>query len=190
VELPLRAFVRGYRYAVIGRDAWTAAGGFNQDVRPQPGEISRSIAEDPKTVFWRSWNPMSGSEPGMVVSAPFLPSPVLAIPFAGYPGEPGIELYLECVATGSRIPVAYGIAHETWVESTLWLPSSWRPSPVRLVAKSDSRRRYVAVGTPVRSSRLVWLKQSVFAIASGACPCVARAAGAGPRDCQPFREAQ
>ena len=149
---------------LVPRDGWQVEGTFAQNVRPLPGEISRSLAEHPQTVFWRSWVPETGAGPGRVVSAPFPVPRVIAIPLAGYPGEAGMELYLECLATGSRLPItnARGNAHETWVERTLWLPSSWCASNARLVARSESTDKYLAVGTPARSSPLAWFKESVF----------------------------
>ena len=149
---------------LVPRDGWQVEGTFTQNVRPLPGEISRSLAEHPQTVFWRSWVPGTGSGPGRVVSVPFAVPRVIAIPLAGYPGEAGMELYLECLATHSHLPItmARGNAHETWVERTLWLPSSWCASNARLVARSESTRWYLAVGTPARSSPLAWCKESVF----------------------------
>jgi len=150
--------------ALVPRDGWTASGAFVQNSRPLPGEISDSILADPQVTFWRSWSPENGSQPGTLVSQPFTAPSVLAVPFAGYTFESGIELYLECLTTSARQPIARGNAHENWVERTLWLPGSWCPSQVRLVATTTSRSYYIGVGTPVRSSRLSWLKESVFVV--------------------------
>lgn len=149
---------------LVPRDGWTASGGFVQNARPQPGEVSNSILADPEATFWRSWSADKGSQPGLLMSRPFTAPRVLAVPFAGYPFHPGIDLYLECLATSQRQPIARGNAHENWVERTLWLPASWCPSQVRLGASSTSHGYYIAVGTPVQSSRLSWLKESLFVV--------------------------
>jgi hypothetical protein len=164
VGLVILLLVEPPKIPLVGRDSWRTTGAFTQNVRPRLGEISRSILLNPQSVFWRSWTQESGSQPGLVVSAPFAAPTWLAVPFAGYPAEPGIELYLECLVDGRRLPITQGNAHETWVERTLWIGASWCPSTVRLVARSESQRSYVALGTPFRSSLLSWLKESVFIV--------------------------
>jgi hypothetical protein len=148
---------------LVPRHGWTATGAFVQNASPQPGEVSRSVRENAQAVFWRSWGP-KGSGPGTLTSSPFTAPRVISVPFVGYPGEAGIELYLECLATRERRTIATGNAHENWIERTMRISPQWCPSQIRLVAKSTSQRSYIGVGTPVRSSRLSWLKESVFVL--------------------------
>jgi hypothetical protein len=166
IGLGILLLPEGRKKALVARDGWTVQGTFVQNIRPAASDVSRSILENPQSVFWRSWTPETGSMPGWVVSAPFRTSRIVAVPFTGYPAQSGIELYLECLQNKNRINIAYGNAHETWVERTIWLPSSWCGSKSRLVARSTGPRTdwYVAVGTPFTSSRLSWLKESVFVV--------------------------
>src|SRR5260370_671827 len=88
----------------------------------------------------------------------------VGVPIVGYPMESGLSLALVCVATGKTLPLAAANTHEEWVERTLWLPRSFCPSEVRAVALSASPTFYVGLGTPVESSLLSWLKESVFVL--------------------------
>ena len=150
--------------ALVSRDGWAVQGAFVPNVRPTPGELSRNIRKDPQSVFWTSWTPDTNGAPGRITSAPFLAPPVLAVPFSGFPGELGVELYLECLENGKRLRIAHGNTHYAWVERTIWLPAAWCDSDSRLVASSTRAGVYIAVGTPFSSSPVAWLKESVFVV--------------------------
>jgi hypothetical protein len=152
--------------ALVPRDGWVVQGAFVPNVRPARGQVSRSILADPQSIFWTSWTPDRGGAPGRIMSVPFRAPRVLAVPFSGFPDQLGAELYLECLENQKRLHIAHGNAHYTWVERTIWLPGSWCDSDSRLVASSTAQRTdaYIAVGTPVSSSRLAWFKESVFVV--------------------------
>ena len=154
----------GRKEALVRRDGWAVQGAFLPNLRPASGEVSRNILKDPQSVFWTSWTPDTNGAPGRITSAPFLAPRVLAVPFSGFPGELGVELYLECLENGKRLRIAHGNAHYAWVERTMWLPAAWCDSDSRLVASSTRAGVYIAVGTPFSSSLVAWLKESVFVV--------------------------
>src|SRR5262245_33686039 len=117
---------------LVPRDGWVAEGAVIQNFRPAPGEVSNSIRDNSAALFARTWSPEAGSQPGRLVSPPFPKDRYIAVPFAGYPARPGNAIYLECVADATRLPIAYGNAHEVWVERTLRIPRHWCPSRIRL----------------------------------------------------------
>jgi hypothetical protein len=150
---------------LLGRDEWHVEGDFRRDQAPSPGEVSPELSRDPQD-YWRSVG--CGAHPCAVYSKPFSPPRYLAVPIIGYPGRRGVDLFLECVATGARLPVARGNVHETWTERTLRIPGPWCGSDVRLVAadRSPLTTVWVGVGVPHESSALAWLKESsVVAVA-------------------------
>ena len=154
----------GHKQALVRRDGWAVQGAFRPNLRPASGEISRNILRDSQSVFWTSWTPDTSGAPGRITSAPFVTPRVLAVPFSGYPGELGVELYLECLESGKRLRIAHGNAHYAWVERTIWLPTAWCDSDSRLVASSTRADVYIGVGTPFSSSPVAWLKESVFVV--------------------------
>jgi hypothetical protein len=150
---------------LVPRDGWAAGGAFVPDAqRPHPWQVSDGILKHPQSVFWTSWRSDPLGEPGRLVSAHFRAPAVLAVPFSGFPSQAGGELYLECIESREKLRIAHGNAHYAWVERTIWLPASWCRSESRLVASSTGQRpsMHIAVGTPFTSSRLAWLKESVF----------------------------
>jgi hypothetical protein len=154
----------GRKEILVRRDGWVVQGAFLPNVRPASWEVSRKILKDPQSVFWTSWTPDTNGAPGRITSAPFLAPRVLAVPFSGFPGELGVELYLECLENGKRLRIAHGNALYAWVERTMWLPAAWCDSDSRLVASSTRADVYIAVGTPFSSSPVAWLKESVFVV--------------------------
>jgi hypothetical protein len=149
---------------LVSGEGWDVSGAFFQNDRPREREVSRKILNDPRSRFWRSWSLKTKAAKGRVSSPPFYAPRFLAIPYVGYPNADKIELFLECTGNGQRRDIAFGAAHEDWVERTLWLPTNWCPSTAQVVAVSESTRKYIGVGSPVRSSFLSWLKESVFVV--------------------------
>lgn len=144
---------------LIPAGAWQPDPLFLENVRPAEGDVSAGIRNHPDARFFRSWPPGSSVTQR---SPTFTPPTYLAIPYAGYPSEQGMGLWLECTANGRRLPVARGNAHELWVERTMRLPQGWCRSRAQLVATSGPGQYYIAIGTPFTSSRMAWLKESVF----------------------------
>jgi len=144
-------------------EGWHLTGLVAQEAAPI-GKISPGLLLNPATQFRRTWSTDTGAAPGRIETDPFEAGRFVAIPYVGYPGEKGISLYLECIASGSHLDVAVGNAHEDWVERTLRISKSWCSSKVRLVAASDSKAYYIGVGTPFRSGLISWLKESVFVL--------------------------
>lgn len=143
---------------------WQVEGNFTNTVRPPASEVSGAILDNPASQFWHAWPHRPGDPPSRLVTRSFWMPSFLSVPYRGYLAEPGIELGVECMVTGARLPLSRGNAHETWVERIIHVDPSWCPSRVRLVAETDSLKYIVAVGTPFAISRLSWLKESVLSI--------------------------
>ena len=141
---------------------WQLDGVFSEGFRPRPGDVSAAIVNHPESRFLSSLTAVSAPATGTIRSRPFIAPAYIAIPYGGYPDERDVDLSLECLGSGQRIRVARGNAHEVWVERTVRLGRQWCRTPVRIVASSTSNRHWVAVGTPFSSSRVAWLKESVF----------------------------
>lgn len=152
------------RYPLVAADGWEATSGFTRTPSPTAQQVSSEILASKDAVYWRSWDPGTGSVPGRLVSKPFPLPDFLSIPYVGYAGHPDIALYVECVATGKRIHIATANAHEQWVEVIMKIPGSWCASQGRLVAESRTTDKYVGVGTPFTASFASWMKESLFSI--------------------------
>jgi hypothetical protein len=149
----------GPKTPLVSREGWSAVG-FFRCPKPSVLQLSSPLLDNPDLTLWRSWSPEIGPEPGRLESAPFDPPTFLSVPLIGYPAFTDIALYVECIADGRRLTMATGNPHEDWYERTLWMPRRWCHGRVRVVAASQSRTRYVGVGTPFRSSALSYLKES------------------------------
>jgi hypothetical protein len=149
------------KHPLVPAANWQLDGVISEAFRPQDGDVSRSIKDDPDSRFFSVLDPASAPTTGVIRSRPFVAPAYIAIPYAGYPDEHDVDLSLECLGSGRRIRVAHGNAHEVWVERTIRL-GGWCRTLVRIVASSSSKRYWIAVGTPFASSRLAWLKESVF----------------------------
>ena len=154
----------GSKTPLVPAGGWHVDGGFVENWRPQAAEVSASIRENTESRFFRPWTTEANAAIGTIRSVRFASPAYIAIPFAGYPNEPGVGLWLECVGNGRRLQVSRGNAHEVWVERTMRLDPGWCRSLLQLVASSSSTLYWVAVGTPFSSSRLAWLKESVFVL--------------------------
>lgn len=141
--------------------AWATNPVFRENDRPKPGDVSPDILAHPESRFFRSWPPSTSAT---VRSPRFFAPRYLAIPFAGYPTQPRLGLWLECLGNGRRMDIARGNAHETWVERTLRIPDGWCRAPVQVVARYHPTPDYVAFGTPFASGVVSWLKESVFVL--------------------------
>jgi hypothetical protein len=132
-------------------------GGFVRDDPPRDFEVRRSVLESPAFATWRNWSATAGSLPGSASSRAFAMPAYLAIAYKGFAGEPGVGLWLECEATGRRLPVADARTNTQWSEVVLRRPRDWC-SGGTLLRATGTRDDYVAFGTPFEVSGLAWLK--------------------------------
>lgn len=156
---------------LIGPEHWSLSGGFAKTVAPNADEIRQSIRRSPSAVFWRSWTPETGALPGRAETDAFLPPDTFVVPYGGFPGDPGIRLYVECLSDGATWDLTRARTNTQSAEAFVRLPKSWCAGAVRVVAQSDSTRSYVTVGTPFKVGVISLLKQSfvgTFALAVAA----------------------
>ncbi len=146
---------------LVPGDAWEIQGGFFPLDAPSK-ELRASVANDPQMRFWRSWNPASGSQPGLARSKPFASRKIIVVPYMGFSGDPGIGTYLECIETGRRLVLATGRTNTQWSEVFLRPPSNFCAKEVRIVAETRSTQGYVAIGSPYTVSWLSVFKQSAL----------------------------
>ena len=157
-------FPEGPKEPLVPKSAWKIDGLFFENAKPQKGEISDSIINNSETVFFRSWSPQTGPSQGTIASSFFELPEYIVVPYAGYPFEPGIEIFLECDNNDSTLPISFGNIHETWIERVMSVPAEWCKTKGRLVVKTKSKKSYIAIGTPFKTTIISYLKESVFTI--------------------------
>jgi hypothetical protein len=101
-----------------------------------------------------------------VRTAPFRTSGLIGVPIAGAPVDPGIDVYIECLANARRLGIVTANPYSDWAFATVRIPPTWCPSEMRLVAKSTSTVEYVAVGTPYALSSFWSLRYSAVSMTS------------------------
>ena len=105
----------------------------------------------------RSWGSWSGSDEnvGTLTIGPFAAPRLLRFGASGYPANAGIQLRLENVATGERMPITAHDVGERWRIVELAVPASWQGRAARLEAIDDSRALggWIAVSEPIRGGR-------------------------------------
>lgn len=143
---------------LVEREGWVVEGGFASNARPNAAEVRRSILKSQSTVFWRSWTPEHGAQPGRVATPPFRAVRRMVVPYGGFPGDPGIRLYIECLADGRTLDLALARTNTQWAEALVSLPKRWCSSSVRVVGESTSQGKYLAMGTPFGVDRVSALK--------------------------------
>jgi hypothetical protein len=141
---------------LISRDrVWTSSGSFTRGNAPVFISFDKQMSarEREQQNFWESRSASNG-----VVGA--LRSPVFEAPrvlecfLAGYPGKPGLELFLERESDHLRIPLAVpgnSYPGEVWRRFYWRLPSSARGQQVSMVAvdsSADAATGWLGVGTP------------------------------------------
>jgi hypothetical protein len=116
-----------------------------------PGELLRHAS----TV--RRWGSWAGSDEnlGTLTLGPF-PAPArLRFGAAGYPSNPGIQIYVERAVTHERLPVKSDNMGNDWRLIDQLLPAAWIGSPVLLVAVDNSKAScgWVAITEPILGGR-------------------------------------
>lgn len=144
---------------LVAADGWEVEGGFLA-LDPPVKDLRESARSNPKARYWRSWSPESGSQPGVLRTAPFLADGPFAVPYNGFAGEPGVNAFLECAATGKRSYLATSRNNTQWSEVWVEMPKRFCQGPVRIVATTTSTTNYIALGTPYQLSRLSEFKSS------------------------------
>ncbi len=151
--------------ALVGPNDWSAVGGVFQNARPASHEVPGDILADPRARFFRTWSPQTGATRGTILSGPFSVPEFIGVPIAGYPIEPGLAAYVECLANSKKINLVSADPHENWALAIVRIPSGWCPSQSRLVAESTSTSQYVAVGTPYALSWIWYVRYSAASMA-------------------------
>jgi hypothetical protein len=147
---------------LIPADGWEIQGGFSP-VEGSAKDLRASIFTNTQTRYFRSWNPATGSQPGRLRSQPFIAHGTIVVPYSGFSGEPGIATYLECEATGRRLPLATARTNTQWSEVFLHPPRDFCVKEARIVAETTSTQLYVAIGSPFQVTRLSEFKRSTLA---------------------------
>jgi hypothetical protein len=149
---------------ITGNQPWTVTGAFKIGgawafTKFDPQMSSREKRLD----FWGSW---SGSQAnvGELHSPAFIAPRILECFLSGYPGKPGLELYLERQSDHLRIPLnvpGNSFPGEVWRRFHWSIPSAVRNQPVMLVAIDNSPDSWMGVSTPRSFSYLAVLHQEL-----------------------------
>jgi len=146
---------------VVSGQAWTATGSFTKNGAYNGAKFDLGIPERERqrVDFW------SGSAGG--VRSPVFPAPAMLECFlAGYPGRPGLSVYLERMDDNQRFALTIAgnsFPGEIWRPYHWRVPPAFRERPVQLVAVDDGRGfgDWLGVSTPRRFSYLALLHQQL-----------------------------
>ena len=144
IGLMILALPDGLREPLIPGSAWRIEGGFFENDAPGSGEVRRAIYAHPDAHFFRSWSPGTGAAKGIITTTPFELPEYIAVPYAGSPMEEGIELALECVGSGNKLPITSGNTQNDWVERVMRIPRGWCEGRARLFAVTTSETNFIA----------------------------------------------
>jgi hypothetical protein len=150
-----------------GNRPWTNSGSFQKggawpfttfDPQMSPRDRTRSD-------FWGSWSG-SNAYVGELRSPVFKAPRILQCYLSGYPGKPGLDLFLERQSDHLRIPLPIpgnSFPGEVWRRFYWWLPDTARGQQVTLVALDHSSDAigWFGVSTPRRFSYLALLHQEL-----------------------------
>jgi len=164
---------------------WETNGGFFANCTPAEYQLPRSYVLNKENIFWRSWSPETQASVGTIRSKPFFTKALaIAFPVIVYPSAPGNDLYIENIASGERVSLRYGNAHEVWQELILPIPRSWHGKPLIVGAESRTGAKYVGLGPPAEVSWTTVAKRSLpVCIAWHLCTCVILIFLAAPWQC-------
>ncbi len=149
---------------LVGKADIIIQSGFAPTAIPRDFELRDNIRLSPELAVWRTWTPQDQSVPGFAYTHGFRLPRHLVVPYTGFAGEPGISLYVECIASRARLTVATARTNTQWAESVVSVPVHWCDGPARVVASSDSHEKYIGFGTPFAISTLSWLKTRWFGL--------------------------
>jgi hypothetical protein len=149
---------------LISQSDWSIQGQAFKNMTPDRYEVRNSIRTSPQTVYWRTWSPVTLATKADIRTHPFKPSPYMAIPYGGFAGAPGIQLWLECQQTGQHLPIASARTNTQMTEALIHVPLGWCPSEVILDAQSQSTTQYIEIGTPFKISRLDYYKNTFIGL--------------------------
>ena len=140
--------------------AWTAKGCFGIGRVYYTTQFNPQIAarERRGLALWGSWCD-SNADTGELSSPPFEAPGILEIFVAGYPGKPGLSIFLELEDNHHRVPLLVRQdlqPHERWRRLHWWIPPDVRGRRVRLVAvdSAGGLGGWLGVSTPRRLSFL------------------------------------
>ncbi len=160
--------------------------GFIHNDLPKDYELRRSILTSSQLAIWRSWTPEHGAVPADAHSLPFHMPAYLVVPYTGFAGDPGLRIYVECIANGATLAVANARTNTQWSEAMVVRPHGWCAGDARLRVHSDSHDKYIGFGTPFRISTIAYLKSQflglfafylvLFAAVAGLCLAASAAA--------------
>ena len=140
--------------ALIDEGDWELQGAWMK-VHPQEVAVRATTLDSAQTVFYRS-----RTKPGDIATPAFVPPRYISIPINGFSYVAGREndVYLECLESGERLPVARANTNNQWAEAVFPIAPDWCNSEVTLNAHAESRSRIVSLGPPVAVSALAYLK--------------------------------
>jgi len=156
---------------VSATQPWTATGSFTKD-GPDHGaylhtkfDIGIAERERQRVDFWGSW---AGSDANVgEIRSPVFPAPAILECFlAGYPGKPGLGVYLERADDHQRFALTIAgnsYPGEIWRPFHWRIPAAFRGQPVQLVAVDQATGfgGWMGVSTPRRFSYLALLHQQL-----------------------------
>jgi len=152
--------------ALLPVDGIVSERGFTRTDVPTSYEARESIRKSPALATWRNWEPARGTVPGTAHSRAFRLPKHLVVPYAGFAGQSGNRLYVECIASKATLDVAIARTNTQWSEAVVSPPRGWCPGEARLVASGPGSVHYVAFGTPYRIGTVSWLKTRFFGLLS------------------------
>jgi hypothetical protein len=125
--------------------------------------LRRSVQRDPEARFWRTWTPSQGTQPLHLQSPPFVAPALLSVPVTGETsGSTGPNaVWLEQTATGQRLPVYFGSAHNSFNDVIVALPPKWVGTEVTIGLSSEGRTN-VGVGCAFSVPWISYLKSSML----------------------------
>lgn len=155
----------GEHTPLVSPDGWQIEGDFFQNDAPVAGEVSHGIRSHPDARFFRSWSPENGHAEGSLTTALFDVPEYIAIPYAGFPIAAGMTFVLQCATSGEEMAITSGNPRNDWVERVMRIPQDWCSGQASLVAISTSTDHHLMVGTPFKTTRLNYWRESGVVIA-------------------------
>jgi len=88
---------------------------------------------------WGSFCGHGDADTGLMDSTPIRSTSYLNIYLAGYPGSPGVDLFVQNLTAGERLPLQISsFPRETWTLYHFPLPARWTGQTIRIVAKDTA----------------------------------------------------